>query len=126
MDRTKIIFGNALPDGVVKKAEKNKVKFRKKFQKSTSDELFFQTPQNECLYESLGVRDLKVDSTGQKVVQDEKGIIIGNIRMGFGHYRISIAIASAAHAMGYTPYWMDLASYDQTVGGQLIQYQNEL
>ena len=26
----------------------------------------------------------------------EKGIIVGNIRMGFGHYRISIAMASAA------------------------------
>ena len=126
MDRTKVIFGNELPDRVVRKAEKSKAKFRKKFQQSSSDELFFQTPQNECLYNSLGVKDLKVDSVEKNVIKDDKGIIIGNIRMGFGHYRISIAIASAAHAMGYTPYWMDLASYDQTVGGQLIQYQNEL
>ena len=113
MDRTKIIFGNALPDGVVKKAEKNKVKFRKKFQKSTSDELFFQTPQNECLYESLGVRDLKVDSTGQKVVQDEKGIIIGNIRMGFGHYRISIAIASAGPCLLRSDSWRSADSISE-------------
>ena len=44
----------------------------------------------------------------------EKGIIVGNIRMGFGHYRISMAMASAAKAMGYTPYWMDLNSYGET------------
>ena len=46
--------------------------------------------------------------------------------MGFGHYRISMAIASAANAMGYTPYWMDLNSYQQTTGGKVINAQNEL
>ena len=126
MDRTKVIFGNKLPDRIVRKAEKSKIKFKKKFNQSTQDELFFQTPENQCLFEALGVKDLKIDSESKKILQDEKGIMIGNIRMGFGHYRISMAIASAAHAMGYTPYWMDLASFNQTVGGQLIQYQNQL
>lgn len=56
----------------------------------------------------------------------EKGIIVGNIRMGFGHYRISMAIASAAKSMGYTPYWMDLNSYKQTTCTKVISAQNEL
>jgi hypothetical protein len=56
----------------------------------------------------------------------EKGIIVGNIRMGFGHYRISMAMASAAHAMGYIPYWMDLNSYPQTTCTKVISAQNDL
>jgi hypothetical protein len=37
-------------------------------------------------------------------------VIIGNIRMGFGHYRISMALASAAYSLGYEPVWLDLNS----------------
>ncbi|MCI1666547.1 MAG: hypothetical protein LKI31_00730, partial [Olsenella sp.] len=53
-------------------------------------------------------------------------IIVGNIRMGFGHYRISMAMASAAHAMGHTPYWPDLASFREATGSKAIRYQNDL
>lgn len=56
----------------------------------------------------------------------ENGIIVGNIRMGFGHYRISMAIASAANALGCKPYWMDLNSYPQTLCTQIISAQNDL
>ena len=45
--------------------------------------------------------------------------------MGFGHYRISIAMASCARALGYTPYWLDLASFDAT-GSKMIRAQNDL
>ena len=48
------------------------------------------------------------DDAKKEGFDTEKGIIVGNIRMGFGHYRISMAIASAAHALGYTPYWMHI------------------
>ena len=58
-----------------------------------------------------GVHDIDVGETGENVdLTRKKGIIVSNIRMGFGHYRISMAIASAAHSMGYMPYWMDLNS----------------
>ena len=46
--------------------------------------------------------------------------------MGFGHYRISMAMASAAKAMGYTPYWMDLNSYGETTCTKVISAQNDL
>ena len=45
--------------------------------------------------------------------------------MGFGHYRISIAMASAARALGYTPYWLDLAGFDAT-GSKMIREQNNM
>jgi len=56
----------------------------------------------------------------------EKPIIIGNIRMGFGHYRISMAMASAAKALGYTPLWLDLNSFPETTCTKIISYQNDL
>jgi len=46
--------------------------------------------------------------------------------MGFGHYRISMAMASAAHAMGYIPYWFDLNAYTNTTGGKIISHLNGL
>jgi len=57
---------------------------------------------------------------------DGSPVVVGNIRMGFGHYRISMAMASAAHAMGYTPYWLDLASFPETTGSKVITSQNDL
>jgi hypothetical protein len=46
--------------------------------------------------------------------------------MGFGHYRISMAMASAAKALGYTPYWLDLNSFPQTTCTKVISAQNDL
>ena len=37
-----------------------------------------------------------------------------------------MAIASAAHALGYEPYWMDLNSYGQTTCTKVIGAQNDL
>jgi hypothetical protein len=82
---------------------------------------------NVILKEPLGVYDIRVDEgEGEIPFDTEKGIIVGNIRMGFGHYRISIAIASAANALGYTPYWMDLNSYPTTTCTKVISAQNDL
>ena len=55
----------------------------------------------------------------------DNAFIIGNIRMGFGHYRIACAIASCANALGYKPYWFDVSSFDAT-GSKMIRYQNDL
>ena len=46
--------------------------------------------------------------------------------MGFGHYRISMAMASAANSMGLIPYWMDLNSYPETTCTKVISAQNDL
>ena len=37
-----------------------------------------------------------------------------------------MAMASAAHALGYKPYWMDLNSYGQTTCTKVISSQNDL
>lgn len=121
-DRTSIIFGNQIDKKTIKSAEKSKQKFVKKYGDDSNKDY------------KLGFEDIKtLDYIGAKniVFKEEneeftgKPLIVGNIRMGFGHYRISIAMASCARALGYTPYWLDLASFDAT-GSKMIRYQNEL
>ena len=121
-DRTSVIFGNKIDKKTIKKAVKSKKKYLKKYGDDSD-------------------RDYKIDFSpidaldfigAQKVVFGEENgefadnaLIVGNIRMGFGHYRISIAMASCARALGYTPYWLDLASFDST-GSKMIRAQNDL
>lgn len=112
---------------VIKKANKSKQKYVKKFGDDQHVHYMLGLEDNPYIGEALGVKDVKiVEKESAEGFDLQKGMIVGNIRMGFGHYRISMAIASAAHALGYTPYWMDLNSYTQTTGGKVIAAQNAL
>ena len=58
--------------------------------------------KNKYIGDMLGVYDVRVadkpasvSNRNKEEFDTDKGIIVGNIRMGFGHYRISMAIASA-------------------------------
>ncbi len=136
MERSKIIFGNVLPEKVIKKANKSKNKYIKKFGDDSKRSYTVAVQENPYIGDLLGVKNILIGdlNTNAHYVKDaktydfdnEKGLIVGNIRMGFGHYRISMAIASCAHYMGYTPYWMDLNSYNETTCTKVIGAQNEL
>lgn len=125
MDRAKSIFGNEISKKTYKKAVKSKNKYIKKFGDDSNKTYNLGTENNITIGESLGVKNIKISDKPLDNL-DEKSIVIGNIRMGFGHYRISMAIASAAKSMGYTPYWFDLHSYQETTGGKVIAHQNKL
>lgn len=127
MDRSEVIFKNKMSPKVIKKAHKSKQKYVKKFGDDQHETYYLDIEENPYIGETLGVKNIKIVEEEMGEGFDlEKGIIVGNIRMGFGHYRISMAIASAAHALGYTPYWMDLNSYSKTTGGKVIAAQNAL
>ena len=136
MERSKEIFGNILPDKVVRKAVKSKNKYIKKFGDDSQSSYPITIQDNPYIGDLLGVKNLLVGDVnmnahyvkGEKIYDfdTDKGIVVGNIRMGFGHYRISMAIASCAHHMGYTPYWMDLNSYNETTCTKVIGAQNDL
>lgn len=128
-DKSKVIFGNEMSNKIYKKAVKTKQKNMKKFGDDSQVSYKVELKDNEHIGDSLGVVDVLLPKEGGSERPDfdtEKGLIVGNIRMGFGHYRISMAIASAARAMGYIPYWMDLNSYKQTTCTKVISAQNDL
>lgn len=135
MDKSSVIFGNQMPKSVIRKGIKNQKKFIKKFGDDRNAEYHLKAEPVPVL-ESLGVKQLVTDETStapydfaNTIGSDgkaEKPLIVGNIRMGFGHYRISIALASAARSMGYTPYWFDLHSFQKATAGKIIKSQNEL
>lgn len=57
--------------------------------------------------EIFGLKEILREKGGDPLAT-EKAVVVSTIRMGFGHYRIAMAGASAARAMGFTPYWLDL------------------
>ncbi|WP_139904946.1 DUF6937 domain-containing protein [Clostridium thermarum] len=125
MDKSKVIFGNEMPQRVYKKSIKVKNKYLKKFGDDSNITYNLGVEDNKTLKPFIGVKNI-VPGEGKEAIDTKKGIVIGNIRMGFGHYRISMAIASAANSMGYTPYWFDLHSYSETTGGKIIAHLNNL
>ncbi len=127
IERSKIIFGNEMKNSTYKKAVRSKNKYIKKFGDDSGCDYPAYTEENPYIGNSLGVRNVSlVKKEDQAGFDMEKGIIVGNIRMGFGHYRISMAMASCAHALGYQPYWMDLNSYPETTCTKVISAQNDL
>ncbi|MBD5505474.1 MAG: hypothetical protein HDR09_17500 [Lachnospiraceae bacterium] len=129
-EKSKVIFGNPMSEKVYRKALRSKQKYSRKFGDDSAVDYPVIIEKNAHIGDSLGVMDVRLGEPGSSkegaAFDTDKGIIVGNIRMGFGHYRISMAIASAANSMGYTPYWMDLNSYKQTTCTKVISAQNEL
>ena len=133
-EKSKMIFGNPMTEAVYRKAVQSKKKYIKKFGDDTNVSYPVKIEKNTHIGEQLGVMNVLLGDGSRNAgtggtsesFDSEKGIIVGNIRMGFGHYRISMAIASAANSMGYVPYWMDLNSYPQTTCTKVISAQNDL
>jgi len=129
MEKSKTAFNNEQSASVYKKAVRSKAKYAKKFGDDTGVNYSARVVDNEYIGDILGVKNIAIGDAPEGTSEGfdrEKGLIVGNIRMGFGHYRISMAIASAANSMGYTPYWMDLNSYKQTTCTKVISAQNDL
>ena len=126
-DRSKVIFGNEIAPKDYRKSVKSKNKFAKRFGDDSKRAHEACLKPNPHIGDILGVQDIRVCEGPSEIPFDTKrGLIVGNIRMGFGHYRISMAIASAANALGYRPYWMDLNSFPETTCTKVIGAQNDL
>ena len=121
-DRSSVIFGNPIDKRTIDKANKSKKKFLKKFGDDT-DKVYHLGVEDIPSLDFIGCKNLVLSDKPMKF--NDKSFIVGNIRMGFGHYRISMAIASCAKALGYEPLWFDLASFDAT-GSKMIRSQNDL
>ncbi len=68
--------------------------------------------------------------TGKKLkyqeINPKNSIIIGTIRMGFGHWRIAIALASAAKSSGVKSYLLDLMSFQDSPIAKAIKFLENL
>ena len=121
-DRTSVIFNNPMDKKTIKGAEKSKQNYIKKFGDDSEKDYKIGFADIPTL-DYIDAKNIVFKEENEKFAS--KPLIVGNIRMGFGHYRISIAMASAARALGYTPYWLDLASFDAT-GSKMIRHQNDM
>lgn len=121
-DKTSVIFGNQIDKRTIKAANKTKRKYVKKYGDDSNVDYKISFNTIDTL-DFIDANNIVFADQNQKF--EDNALIVGNIRMGFGHYRISIAMASAAKALGYKPYWLDLASFDAT-GSKMIREQNNM
>ena len=122
LERSREIFGNLMSAKDVKNAEKTRQKFLKKYGDDSGVTYRFAL-RDEPVLSPIGT---KVLVRGEGAEFSDKTVFIGNIRMGFGHYRISMAMASCAKALGYEPVWLDLNSFPESLCTKIIGGQDDL
>lgn len=124
MEHSRKVFGNKIKELNYLDACLNKTRYVLKYGDDTKQTYHLKATNTPVIGKYLGVKNLV--RSNKKLILNKRPIIIGNIRMGFGHYRIAMAIASCAHALGYTPYWLDLISFKDTTGAKVISHLNKL
>ena len=129
IDRSSEVFGNGIARSARAKAERNKSGYLRRFGAGARDAgnepIRMGSVPNPTIGGALGVRDLAIDGSGE-ALDEARGVVIGNIRMGYGHYRIAMAMASVVRHRGYAPYWFDLNGYDDTVAGRVVSHLDGL
>ncbi len=119
------IFGNPIEPSDERKALGKQRSFAKKFGYDPAANYPVRVVPNPVLNKILGIENIVIGNAGREL-SVKKTLIIGTIRMGYGHYRPAMAIASAAKHMGITPYWLDLLSYEDTPGAKIIRHLEKL
>lgn len=101
------LYGNPITKSQTRAADKWKAMLAKKFSYDPNEQYTLSTKPNPYLGNVFGLMDILRGDSGDPF-NPKDAVVISTIRMGFGHYRIAMAGASAARAMGFTPYWLDL------------------
>lgn len=119
------IFNNNIPPSVERKAIRKRNSFAKKFKHDDAQRFPYTAELNQTLGKILGIHNLIVGPWGEPL-KTKKALVLGTIRMGYGHYRPAMAIASAAHSMGITPYWLDILAYEDSTGAKIVHHIEKL
>lgn len=125
MDRTSSIFENEIPKGIVHAAEKKQRAYIKEFGDDRGTTYKLTAVDNTTLRDAFGIKNL-IGGPEAEPINAKKGVVVGNIRMGFGHYRIAIAVASVVHHRGLIPYWFDINGFSDTTAGKIVEKLNQL
>lgn len=102
-----VVYGNAIKASHSRQADRWQQMFVRKFGYDPNEKYTLSLEENPYLGPIFGLKNIVRHGDGE-AIKPEGAVIISTIRMGFGHYRIAMAGASAAKAMGFTPYWLDL------------------
>jgi hypothetical protein len=102
-----VVYGNAISRSQSRKATRWQEMFVRKFGYDPDEKYVLSLEENEYLGPIFGLKNI-VRGEGGEPIERENAVICSTVRMGFGHYRIAMAGASCARAMGFTPYWLDL------------------
>jgi hypothetical protein len=102
-----IVYDNVIKHSHSRKVDRWQDMFVRKFDYDPDETYTLSLFDNEYLGSVFGLKDILRSDEGEPI-ESENGVVISTIRMGFGHYRIAMAGASAARAMGFTPLWLDL------------------
>lgn len=101
------LYGNTLTPRRSRQIIRWRRMFEKKYDYDPDEMYELSVFDNPYLGDELGIRDILRESGGD-TIDPTSSVVVNTIRMGFGHYRIAMAGASAARAMGFTPLWLDL------------------
>lgn len=125
------LFGNVMSKKALAKARRRYLRLARRH--GNPDSLYYPLTLHSAAQGAsiFGMRYLKSADHPQKwsgadgadycdLSSVDNPIIIGTIRMGFGHYRIALALASVASFLGYTPVWLDLLENPKTIASKII------
>ncbi|MCX7025123.1 MAG: hypothetical protein NT080_10940 [Spirochaetes bacterium] len=101
------LFGNELNRPDSRKTDKWQRMFVRKFKYDPDEKYELSVSDNKYLGPVFGLKDILRNGEGEPI-RKEGSVVVSTIRMGYGHYRIAMAGASCARAMGFTPLWLDL------------------
>jgi hypothetical protein len=108
------VYGNPIKRGHSRAADRWQQMFVRKFDYDANEAYHLRVEDNPYLGDVFGLKNIvRSDAPPATTAESidgiaDTGVLVSTIRMGFGHYRIAMAGASAANAMGFTPYWLDL------------------
>jgi hypothetical protein len=101
------VYGNPITKSQSRAADKWQDMLAKKFHFDPNEKFTLSVHDNPYLGDIFGLKEILRDNAGA-TLSKENTVVLSTIRMGYGHYRIAMAGVSAAKAMGFTPYWLDL------------------
>jgi hypothetical protein len=119
------IFGNPVPPAAVRRAVRRRRAFARRFAFDPDAAPRLGSVPETTLADDLPLdRIVPADTPGASspVAPSTPAVVVGTLRMGYGHYRIGLALASAARALGVRPLWFDLLDLPDTPGAAAIRH----
>ncbi len=113
------IYGMPISKKTRRKGKRLAQRFAKRYGADKKTAFPLRACDNAVLGPIFGLKEVVSNDTDE-AIDYEKSVFIGTIRMGYGHYRIGMALASAARAKGFVPCWLDLLSFD-SAGARMIR-----